>query len=393
MKVLVFNAGSSSLKFNLINMPGEERLAKGLFERIGLKSGNYKIKYGDGKEHEETLPIEDHAKAFEILLDKLVELKIIDSLKEIDGIGHRVLIGGEYSGSVIVDDEVKQNIKDYFSIGPLHNPANLTGILAAEKSLVGVPNVAVFDNAFHQTLSKVKYMYPIPLKYFEKYKIRKYGYHGTSFKYITNYMKKFLNKDKVNLIICHIGNGASICCVKDSKSYDTSMGFTPLTGLMMGTRSGDVDPSVVTYIMNKENKTADEVLEMLNKKSGLLGLSGISSDSRDVEEAINKGNKDAKLAEEVYIDRIISYIARYYFDLEGQVDSIVLTAGVGENAKQIRAKIIERLNFLGIELDEELNNVRGEFSQISTGDSSIPVYVVPTDEELEIARDVYELLY
>ena len=390
MKILSINAGSSSLKFSLFNMKDERVIASGLFERIGI-DGAYKIKF-NGKEYKENVPLKTHVDAVNILLEKLISLNIVKSLDEIEGVGHRVVQGKDvFDRSVIVDDEVMQKLESIKHFAPLHNPANMHGIEAFMKALPNVPNTVVFDTAFHQTMEKETFLYPVPYEWYEKYGIRKYGAHGTSHRYITETLTEMLNTDKFKLISCHIGNGASITAVKDGKCVDTSMGFTPLAGVMMGTRSGDIDPSLLPPVMEAENKNINDIINDLNKHSGILGLSGISSDMRDLEAACKKGNERAILTMKKYVRRITDYIAQYYV-LLGGADVIAFTAGVGENSIPVRRQICEELACLGVKIDLDKNNVRGEVVKISTDDSSIDVYVIPTDEELMIARDTLHLI-
>ena len=390
MKIISINAGSSSLKFSLINMEDESVIASGVFERIGL-DGKYKINFNNQK-YEEEVTLNNHEDAVNILLDKLVSLKIVKALDEIEGVGHRVVQGKDlFDKSVIVTDEVMEKLESIKHFAPLHNPANMLGIKAFRKALPNVPNTVVFDTAFHQTIEPINYLYPVPYEWYEKYGIRKYGAHGTSHRYITDKVKEILKTDKFKLISCHIGNGASITAVKDGKCVDTSMGFTPLAGVMMGTRSGDVDPSILPPVMEAEGKTIDEIIDDLNKKSGLLGMSGVSSDMRDLEKAYNEGNERAILALHKYVRRITDYIAQYYV-LLGGADVIAFTAGVGENGTLVRRLVCDNLACLGIELDDKKNQVHGELAEISTDKSKVKVYVVPTDEELMIARDTLELI-
>ena len=391
MKILSINAGSSSLKFTLYKMPEEEKIVTGQFERIGIKDGSYKIKVNDEK-IEKKHDLKDHKVAIDILLKELLDLNIIKDLNEIKAVGHRVVQGADkYDDSVVITDEVVKNIEKFASLAPLHNPANLIGYQAVKEKLKDAKHVAIFDTAFHQSIPKVKYTYPLPLEFLDL-KVRKYGFHGTSHKYITEYMQKYLSKDKVNLIICHIGNGASITAVKDSKSYDTSMGFTPVSGLMMGTRCGDIDVSIAPYIMDKLNITIDEFMNICNKKSGLLGISEYSSDSRDIEQKVTERDEKAILATDIYADKVVTYIANYYFALEGKLDAIVFTAGIGENSNTTRKRIIDKLKCIDIDLDEKKNDeTRGSFGIITREKSKYKVYVVPTDEEVEIARDTYRL--
>lgn len=396
MKILCVNAGSSSLKFQLVEMPEEKLIISGYIEKIGLKDSFWTTKVNGEKIKGERY-LKNHKEAAEVLIEELLKHKAVESLDEIKGVGHRVLHGGEkYSDSVIITDEVIQDIKDLTKLGPLHHPGNLAGIEAMQKALPGVPMVAVYDTAFHQTMSKVNYMYPVPMEWYTKYGVRKYGFHGTSHKYITLKMKEKLGKDDVNLIICHIGSGASISAIKDGKCYDTSMGITPLDGLMMGTRSGAIDPSILEYVSKESGESLEDLTNDLNKKSGLLGISGYS-DSRDVEAARAAGDKNATLALDMYNDRIAKYIAEYYIKLDGEVDALVFTAGVGENGIEARKEIIRRLNALGIKVDEEKNSKIASYKNenegiISSDDSSVPVYVLPTNEEIMIIKDTYNLV-
>ena len=390
MKILSINAGSSSLKFSLINMENESVIASGVFERIGI-DGHYKIKF-NGEKYEEDAKLKTHVDAVNLLLEKLISLNIVKSLDEIEGVGHRVVQGKDvFDKSVIVDDEVMRKLESIKHFAPLHNPANMLGIEAFMKALPNVPNTVVFDTAFHQTMDKETYIYPVPYEWYEKYGIRKYGAHGTSHRYITETMSKILNTDKFKLISCHIGNGASITAVKDGKCVDTSMGFTPLAGVMMGTRSGDIDPSLLPPVMEAENKDINAIINDLNKHSGILGLSGISSDMRDLTEAYNKGDERAILTMHKYARRITDYIAQYYV-LLGGADVIVFTAGIGENSFVVRRLVCENLKCLGVEIDDEKNNNCHGEALISTPNSKIKVYVIPTDEELMIARDTLELI-
>lgn len=396
MKILCVNAGSSSLKFQLVEMPEEKLIISGYIEKIGLKDSFWTTKVNGEKIKGERY-LKNHKEAAEVLIEELLKHKAVESLDEIKGVGHRVLHGGEkYSDSVIITDEVIQDIKDLTKLGPLHHPGNLAGIEAMQKALPGVPMVAVYDTAFHQTMPKVNYMYPVPMEWYTKYGVRKYGFHGTSHKYITLKMKEKLGKDDVNLIICHIGSGASISAIKDGKCYDTSMGITPLDGLMMGTRSGAIDPSILEYVSKESGESLEDLTNDLNKKSGLLGISGYS-DSRDVEVARAAGDKNATLALDMYNDRIAKYIAEYYIKLDGEVDALVFTAGVGENGIEARKEIIRRLNALGIKVDEEKNSKIASYKNenegiISSDDSSVPVYVLPTNEEIMIIKDTYNLV-
>lgn len=395
MKFLCVNAGSSSLKFQLVEMPEEKVIISGYVEKIGAKDSFWNTKI-NGEKIKGEKPLKDHSEAVKVMLDELIDKGAIKSLDEIKGVGHRVLHGGEfYKESVVVDNEVIKNIESITKLGPLHIPGNLTGIKAMMKALPGVKNVAVFDTAFHQTMPKKNYIYPVPLEWYEKYGVRRYGFHGTSHKYITELMQEKLGKKDVNLIICHVGSGASISAVRDGKCLDTTMGLTPLDGLMMGTRSGSIDPSIIKYISEEANLSVQEIDNDLNKKSGLLGICGFN-DNRDVEHAIADGNSNAKLALEMYIDRIVKYISEYYVELEGNVDAIVMTAGVLENGSETRAEIVNRLECLGLKLDSDVNDTIAGFKDVKSGiittsDSSVPVYVEPTNEEIMIIRDTYEL--
>lgn len=391
MKIISINAGSSSLKFTLFEMDDESVIASGVFERIGMDGSNYTIKYNGEKIYED-VELENHTVAAKMLLSKLVDLEIIRSLYDIKGVGHRVLHGGErYHESVLINDDVIQSIKDLTPLGPLHHPGNLAGIEAFMAELPEVPMVAVYDTAFHQTMPMENYIYAVPYKWYSEYGVRKYGFHGTSHKYIAETVKELLGRDNFKLISCHIGNGGSICAIKDGKCLDTSMGFTPLAGIMMGTRSGDIDPSIIPYVMEKEGKNAGEVISDLNKVSGVLGLSEYSNDLRDLVLQCEEGNERAIMTKNKYVRRIVDYIAQYYVQLGG-ADVIVLTAGVGENNIPIRREICEKLSCLGVSIDLDLNNKRGETVKISTDDSKIAVYVIPTNEELMIARDTKNLI-
>lgn len=391
MKILSVNAGSSSLKFTLFEMNDESIIVNGVFERIGLDNSFYKIKL-NGETIKEEIALPTHTEAVNVLLSKLIDLNIIKSYDEIKGVGHRILHGGEkYSESVIINDDVIESIKELTPLGPLHHPGEIAGIMALKEVLPEVPMVAVYDTAFHQTMDEEAYLYPVPYSWYRDYKVRKYGFHGTSHRYIAETVKKILNKDSFRLISCHIGSGGSICAIKDGKCVDTSMGFTPLAGIMMGTRSGDIDPSIIPYVMEKEGKNASEIVEDLNKKSGVLGLSELCSDMRDLVEACDEGNSQAIIAKNKYVRRVVDYIAQYYV-LLGGADIIVFTAGVGENNVAIRREICEKLSCLGVKIDLDLNNIRGEEAKISTDDSSILVYTIPTNEELMIARDTLRLM-
>lgn len=393
MNILVINSGSSSLKFQVINMANEEILAKGLVERIGIEGSRLKFEPADKEKTVIEQAIPSHKEAIELVLKTLVDEKhgILSSLDEISAIGHRVLHGGEkYSESIVVDEDVKKVIKDCFVLGPLHNPANLLGIEACEELMPGKKNVAVFDTAFHQTMDPVNYMYALPYEYYEKYRVRRYGFHGTSHKYVSKRAAEILGKDKPNLIICHLGNGSSLSAVKEGKCIDTSMGLTPLEGLVMGTRCGDIDPAIIPFIGEKENLSYQEIDTMMNKKSGVLGISGVSSDFRDLETAAEEGNERAKLALDMFVSRVIKYIGSYMTEFDS-IDGICFTAGVGENSIEMRQQIAEGLKIFGVKIDKERNNVRGKDTIVSADDSTIKLLVVPTNEELMIAKDTVEL--
>ncbi|MDO4661829.1 MAG: acetate kinase [Tissierellia bacterium] len=396
MKILVINCGSSSLKYQLFDMENEKVMVKGLVERIGI-DGSRLIQKVEGKEDfliEK--PMSDHTKAVGYVFDALVDKEngVISDLSEIDGVGHRFVHGGEkVAKSVIIDDEVKKAVEEYTKFAPLHNPANMMGFEACENLLPNVKNVAVFDTAFHQTMPKENYLYALDYKYYEKYAIRKYGFHGTSHKYITQRAAAILEKDidDLNIISCHLGNGASICAVKNGKSFDTTMGLTPLEGLVMGTRSGDLDPTVVTFLMDAENMSTAEINNELNKKSGVLGISGVSSDFRDLEENANEGNERSGIALKMFANRAKRYLAGYIAEL-GRCDAIVFTGGIGENSVTMRESIMEGFEQFNIKLDKEKNNVRGGENIVSTDDSNVKIMVVATNEELMIAKDTQSLI-
>lgn len=388
-KVISINAGSSSLKFQLFEMPEEEVIAKGLVERIGLDNSVFGLKYNDVDE-EEILDIPNHEKAVELLLERLISSGVIQSLEEIDGVGHRVVHGGEkFSDSVLVTDEVLAEIENVSELAPLHNPANVTGIKAFKEILPNIPAVAVFDTAFHQSMPPESYLYSLPYEYYEKYGIRKYGFHGTSHKYVSERAAEMLGQpaDRLRLITCHIGNGASVAAIENGKSVDTSMGFTPLEGVTMGTRSGSLDPALIPYIMDKTGKSVDEVLQVLNKESGLLAISGFSSDLRDIQKRADQGDERATLALNIFADRIHQYIGSYASKMNG-VDAIIFTAGIGENSKIVRQLILQGLEFMGVYWDPVLNEVQGEEALINYPHSPVKVLVIPTNEEVMIARDV-----
>jgi acetate kinase len=391
-KIIAINAGSSSLKFQLFDMPSEDVITKGLIERIGLTDGIFNITV-DGEKIKEVTDIPNHEVAVQILVKKLTELGIIQSLSEIQGVGHRVVHGGEeFNDSVLITDEVLRKIEDLSELAPLHNPANITGIRAFSQVLPNVPSVAVFDTAFHQTMPESSFLYSLPYEYYEKYGIRKYGFHGTSHKYVSERTAELLGRpvENLRLISCHLGNGASIAAIEAGKSIDTSMGFTPLAGVTMGTRSGNIDPALIPYIMEKTGKTAEEVLNVLNKESGMLAISGFSSDLRDIELEAEKGNERAELALEVFANRIHKYVGSYAARMNG-VDAIVFTAGIGENSESIRARVLKGLEFMGVYWDPSLNKVRGTEAFINYPHSPVKVLIIPTNEEVMIARDVVRL--
>ncbi|MFF2285927.1 acetate kinase [Peribacillus butanolivorans] len=391
-KIMAINAGSSSLKFQLFEMPSEQVITKGLVERIGLKNSTFTLSV-EGKKVSETLHIPNHEVAVGLLLEKLIHHRIMGSFEEIDGVGHRVVHGGEvFSDSVLITEDVIEEIEKLSDLAPLHNPANSTGIKAFRQILSEVPAVAVFDTAFHQTMSAGSYMYSLPFEYYEKYGIRKYGFHGTSHKYVSQRAAEMIGRpiEQLRLISCHLGNGASITAIKGGKSIDTSMGFTPLAGVTMGTRSGNIDPALIPYIMEKTGKTADEVLDVLNKKSGILALSGFSSDLRDIQVEADEGNERAELALEVFADRIHKYIGSYTAKMGG-VDGIIFTAGIGENSQTIRGRILDGLEFMGVYWDEDLNRTLGEEAFINAPYSPVKVMVIPTNEEIMIVRDTVKI--
>lgn len=396
MKILVINCGSSSLKYQFYNMDNNDVLAKGLVERIGIDGSNLQHKPA-GKAKDKYVfeqPLKNHSEAIKLVMDKLVdpECGVIADLSEINGVGHRVLHGSKFfTESCIVTEEVKKVVAECADLGPLHNPANLMGIEACEELMPGVKNVAVFDTAFHQTMPPKAYMYPLPYEYYEKYNVRRYGFHGTSHRYVSKRAIEMLgNPEHSRVITCHLGNGSSIAAVKDGKCIDTSMGLTPLAGFEMGTRCGDIDPAIVPYLMKKENLTPDEIDTIMNKKSGLLGITGISSDFRDAEAAMNEGNERAKLGLDMFRYQIAKYIGSYVIALGG-CDAIVFTAGIGENNAGHRAAICEYLECLGVKIDPEKNKLRGDVDFTGEG-STMKTFIIPTDEELMIAQDTMELL-
>ena len=395
MKVLVLNCGSSSLKYQLINMENEEVLASGKYERIGEEEAFITHKV-NGQKIEIKHPALNHEEAIDFTLKQLVnpEYKVIDSLDEISAIGHRLVHGGEkINKSVVITDEVINVLKECIDLAPLHNPAGIIGIEACQKVMPGKPMVGVFDTAFHQSIPKERYIYPIPYEYYKKYHIRKYGFHGTSHMYVSQRLAEIVGKniEDLKIVTCHLGQGSSICAIEGGKSVDTSMGLTPLGGIPMVTRSGDMDPSVVTFLMKKENLSAEEVENVLNKKSGVQGISGLAPDFREIEAASYGDNERARIAMEKFKYEIASYIAKYAVAMNG-IDYIVFTGGVGENQINIRRGICEKLEFMGVKIDVEANNVRGEEKEISAQDTKIKVYVVPTNEELMIAKETQRLI-
>lgn len=391
-KLIAINAGSSSLKFQLLQMPEEEVLTKGLVERIGLNDSIFTIEV-NGEKIKEVKDIQDHSEAVSMLLDKLIKHHIISSLDEIEGIGHRVVHGGEkFNDSVLITDEVLKEIEEISYLAPLHNPANVVGIKAFKNVLPNVPAVAVFDTAFHQSMPEKSFLYSLPYEYYEEYGIRKYGFHGTSHKYVSERAAELLGRpvDQLRLLSCHLGNGASIAAIEGGKSIDTSMGFTPLAGVTMGTRSGNIDPSLIPYIMQKTGQSAEEVLNVLNNKSGMLGVSGFSSDLRDIESEAEQGNERAELALEVFASRIHKYIGSYAARMAG-IDAIIFTAGIGENSTAVRERVLRGLEFMGVYWDPALNQVRGKEAFISYPHSPVKVIVIPTNEEVMIARDTMRI--
>ncbi len=391
MKVLSINAGSSSLKFTLFEFPEKKELINGYFEKIGLEGSFYSIKK-DGKKDVKEVVLNNHAEAVKILADELFNYKVIESLDEIEGVGHRIVQGADkFDKSVLIDEDVIKTIDELSALAPLHNPAHIVGIRAFQEYLPNVPMVAVFDTAYHQTMPKENYLYPVPMEWYEKYGVRKYGAHGTSHRFVYNELCDYLKKDNLKVISCHIGSGASVTAIDSNKVLDTSMGFTPLAGVMMGTRCGDIDVSMIPYVMKHTGESIDEILSDLNKKSGLLAISGVSSDNRDIENGAAEGNERCALAQQMYSRKVADYIAKYNNLLNGS-DAIILTAGLGENAAIMRSLILEKIASLGVKIDDSKNDFRGEFRLITADDSKIPVYVIPTNEELLIASDTYDLI-
>ena len=399
MKILVINAGSSSIKYQLIDMDNDKVLAKGQADRIGIEGGNFKQKVEGREDFKLDIHMNIHAEAVKLVLDTLTskENGVIGSLSEISAVGHRVLHGGEkFSGSVVIDDSVIAAIEECCELGPLHNPHNLTGIRACEKMMPGVPQVAVFDTGFHQTMPDYAYLYPIPYKYYEKYHIRRYGFHGTSHRYVTLRAAEMLGKkpEELKLVTCHLGNGSSISAVKNGKCYDTSMGLTPLEGIIMGTRCGSIDPAIVPLLMKKEGMTPDQIDHMMNKESGMLGVSEVTSDNRDIEEGARNGNKRYQLIENMVVHQLTRYIGGYAAVMGG-VDAIVFAGGIGENNPHYRARVAKNLEFLGVKIDEELNEKAKRTSveyNVSAPDAKVQMLVIPTNEELMIAKDTEELV-
>ena len=396
MKILVINCGSSSLKYQLIDMTNEQVLAKGLVERIGIEGSKLTQKVENRDKYIIEQSMSNHKEAIQIVINALTDPEngVISNMSEIKAVGHRVVHGGEaYAQSVVIDDEVMKSLNDCVKLAPLHNPPNIVGIEACKALMPNVPMVAVFDTAFHQTMPKESYIYALPYELYEKNGIRRYGFHGTSHKYVANEAAKMLGKDikDLKIVTCHLGNGASITAVKNGKSFDTSMGFTPLEGLVMGTRSGDVDPAVLTYIMEELGLSAKELDDLLNKESGVLGISGVSSDFRDVEIAAAEGNERAQLALDIFNYGVKKYIGSYVAAMDG-IDCLVFTAGLGENSPETREAVCDGLNFFGIKIDKSKNAVKGKQVDISAADSKVKVLIVPTNEELMIARDTLSLI-
>ena len=395
MNVLVINCGSSSLKFQLINAETEKVLAKGLCERIGI-DGRLTYQPAGGEKEKSDLAMPTHTEAIQFVIDALTNEKtgVVKSLDEIGAVGHRLVHGGEkFASSVVITDEVKKAVEECNDLAPLHNPANLIGVAACEKLMPGTPMVAVFDTAFHQTMPEKAYMYGLPYEYYEKYKVRRYGFHGTSHSFVSKRAAEVMGKsyDEVKTIVCHLGNGSSVSAVLNGKCVDTSMGLTPLEGLVMGTRSGDIDPTCIEFIAHKENLSLEQVMDIVNKKSGVLGISGVSSDFRDLDEAAKAGNKRADLALRVFAHSVVKYIGSFIAVMNG-VDAIVFTAGIGENDDIIRSRIIEHFDYLDTTLDQKANKMHGEERIISTPESKVKVICIPTNEELAICRDTVEIV-
>lgn len=396
MEVLVINCGSSSLKFQLINSKNESVLAKGLCERIGIDRSTMTYNPADGEKITEEIPMPTHSEAINAVINALTdkEIGVIGDMSEVGAVGHRVVHGGEYfAESALVTEEVLAKIEECNYLAPLHNPANVIGIKACMKLMPNTQNVVVFDTAFHQTMPEKAFMYALPRKYYDEYKIRRYGFHGTSHSFVSKRVAEVMNKpyDELKTIVCHLGNGASICAVDGGKSVDTSMGLTPLAGIIMGTRSGDIDPGIMEVIAQKENKDIADIIKVLNKESGVAALSGVSSDFRDINNAMDAGDAKAKIAMDAFVHSVVKYIGGYIAVMNG-VDAIVFTAGVGENDHIVRKLVCEHLGYMGVTLDEEANKTRGEEKMISAEDSKVKVYIIPTNEELAIARETVEVL-
>lgn len=390
MKILAVNCGSSSLKFQMYEMPEENVLISGVFERIGIENSFYTIKL-NGEKIKKDASLNNHEDAVKILVNELLDRKIVNSLDEIKGIGHRVVQGADkFDKSVLVSEDVLKTIDELSSLAPLHNPAALVGINAFKEFVPNAKHVVVFDTAFHQTMARETYLYALPYELYEKHGIRKYGAHGTSHKYVTEFMKDYYKENK-KIIVCHIGSGASITAVKDGKVVDTSMGFTPNAGVIMGTRTGDIDASIIPYLIKNLNYSADDIDKLINKESGFKGITGGISDSRDIEDGIKNGNERCAIAQKMFVRSVVNYIARYYVLLNG-ADAICFTAGIGENSILTRKNIMECLSCLGVTIDNDANSIRGKFAKISADDSKVDCFVVPTDEEVMIARDTYDIV-
>ncbi|MCT3395499.1 Acetate kinase [Lentilactobacillus hilgardii] len=392
-KSIAINAGSSTLKYKLFQMPEETVLSSGAIDRIGLGSSSVSIKYDDGKKYKDTLDIDNHEQAIQLVLDKLLSLNIIKDYSEITGVGHRIVAGGEdFKDSVIIDDDVIKKIEGLTEFAPLHEPAAILGIKAFKKILPNIISIAVFDTSFHTTLSEVNYMYSLPYEYYQNYKVRKYGAHGTSYRYVSQRAASILGKplEDLKLVILHLGAGASIDAIKDGKSFDTSMGFSPVAGITMATRSGDVDPSALQYVMGKAGiKNMDDMVDILNHKSGLVGVSGVSADMREIEGVMHENHR-AMLAREIFKNRIIRYIGSYVAEMGG-IDALVFTAGIGENDIMIRQEVSDKLGYFGIKVDPKKNDIRGEERDLSAEGSTVKTLLIPTDEELMIVRDIERL--
>ncbi|MCT3398955.1 acetate/propionate family kinase [Lentilactobacillus hilgardii] len=392
-KSIAINAGSSTLKYKLFQMPEETVLSSGAIDRIGLGSSSVSIKYDDGKKYKDTLDIDDHEQAIQLVLDKLLSLNIIKDYSEITGVGHRIVAGGEdFKDSVIIDDDVIKKIEGLTEFAPLHEPAAILGIKAFKKILPNIISIAVFDTSFHTTLPEVNYMYSLPYEYYQNYKVRKYGAHGTSYRYVSQRAASILGKplEDLKLVILHLGAGASIDAIKDGKSFDTSMGFSPVAGITMATRSGDVDPSALQYVMGKAGiKNMDDMVDILNHKSGLVGVSGVSADMREIEGVMHENHR-AMLAREIFKNRIIRYIGSYVAEMGG-IDALVFTAGIGENDIMIRQEVSDKLGYFGIKVDPKKNDIRGEERDLSAEGSTVKTLLIPTDEELMIVRDIERL--